>query len=110
MKSFIKLGSNCFIRTFDFCLFCVFVINQYVIPWLKVKIGNDKYDELVKKIKDLMTVAEQHFGQKTGESKKQWVIDELKRAGLKFDEELVGNLIDGFTAVLTSEGVINQNK
>ena len=88
----------------------IFVIKQYLIPWLKIKIGNDKYDELVKKIKDLMVVAEQHFGEKTGMSKKQWVIDELKNAGLEFDEEMVSNLIDGFPSVLTAEGVINQNK
>lgn len=88
----------------------IFVVKQYLIPWLKVKIGNDKYDELVKKIKDLMIVAEQHFGEKTGVSKKQWVIDELKKAGLQFNEEMVGNLIDGFTSVLTTEGIINQNK
>lgn len=88
----------------------IFVVKQYLIPWLKVKIGNDQYDELVKKIKDLMIVAEQHFGEKTGVSKKQWVIDELKKAGLQFNEEMVGNLIDGFTSVLTTEGIINQNK
>ena len=88
----------------------IFVVKQYLIPWLKVKIGNDKYDELVKKIKDFMIVAEQHFGEKTGASKKQWVIDELKNAGLNFNEEMAGNLIDGFTSVLTAEGVINQNK
>ena len=57
-----------------------------------------------------MVVAEQHFGEKTGMSKKQWVIDELENAGLEFDEEMVSNLIDGFTSVLTAEGVINQNK
>ena len=88
----------------------IFVVKQYLIPWLKIKIGNDKYDELVKKIKDLMVAAEQRFGEKTGLSKKQWVIKELKNAGLNFDEEMVGNLIDGFTSVLTADGVINQDK
>ena len=88
----------------------IFVVKQYLIPWLKIKIGNEKYDELVKKIKDLMVVAEQHFGEKTGASKKQWVIDELTNAGIKFDVEAVSNLIDGFTSVLTAEGIINKNK
>lgn len=88
----------------------IFVVKQYLIPWLKIKIGNEKYDELVKKTKDLMAVAEQHFGQKTGASKKQWVIDELQSAGIKFDVAIVSNLIDGFTSVLTAEGIINQNK
>ncbi len=88
----------------------LFVVKQYLIPWLKVKIGNDKYDELVKKIKDLMVVAEQRYGPKTGADKKVWVIGELKKLGLNFNEEMVGNLIDGFTRVLTAEGVINENK
>ena len=88
----------------------IFVVKQYLIPWLQIKIGNEQYDALVKKSKDLMIVAERHFGEKAGVSKKQWVIDELKKAGLEFDEEMVGNLIDGFTSVLTAEGKINQNK
>jgi hypothetical protein len=88
----------------------LFVVKKYLIPWLKVKIGNDEYDELVKKIKDLMSVAEQHYGPKTGADKKAWVISEIKKLGLKFDEEMVGNLIDGFTGVLTAEGIINKNK
>ena len=88
----------------------LFVVKQYLIPWLKVKIGNEKYDELVKKIKDLMSVAEQHYGSNTGAEKKAWVISEINKLGLNFNEEMVGNLIDGFTNVLTAEGIINKGE
>ena len=40
--------------------------------------------------------------------KKQWVIDELKKLGFEFDEEMVGNFIDGFCSVMTADGVINR--
>lgn len=85
----------------------IFVIEKYIKPWLKIKIGNEEYDRLVEHIKHQMTVAEQQFGPKTGEEKKQFVIDELKKMGLEFDEKMVSNLVDGFTSVLTAEGVIN---
>lgn len=88
----------------------LFVGNQYLIPFLRVKIGNEQYDELVKKIKDLMVIAEQHFGPKTGAEKKQFVIDELKKMGVKFDEAFVRNMIDGFMVVLENQNLVNTNK
>ena len=88
----------------------LFVGYQYLIPWMKLKIGNEKYEELVKKVQDLMLVAEQHFGPKTGAEKKQFVIDELKKMGIKFDEVFVSNMIDGFMVVLENQNLINTNK
>ena len=88
----------------------LFVGYQYLIPFLKAKIGNEQYDELVKKVKDLMLIAERHFGPKTGAEKKQWVIDELKKMGIKFDEDFVRNMIDGFMVVLENQKLINTNK
>lgn len=88
----------------------LFVGYQYLIPFLKAKIGNEQYDELVKKIQDLMLIAEQHFGPKTGVEKKQFVIDELKKMGIKFDESFVSNMIDGFMVVLENKNLINTNK
>ena len=88
----------------------LFVGKQYLIPFLRVKIGNEQYDELVKKIQDLMLIAEQHYGPKTGVEKKQFVIDELKKMGVKFDEAFVSNMIDGFMVVLENQKLINTNK
>lgn len=88
----------------------LFVGYQYLIPFLKAKIGNEQYDELEKKVKDLMLIAERHFGPKTGAEKKQWVINELKKMGVKFDEAFVSNLIDGFMVVLENQKLINTNK
>ena len=88
----------------------LFVGYQYLIPFLKAKIGNEQYDELVKKVHDLMLIAEQHFGPKNGVEKKQFVIDELKKIGVKFDEVFVSNMIDGFMVVLENQNLINVNK
>lgn len=88
----------------------LFVGKQYLIPFLRVKIGNEQYDELVKKVQDLMLIAEKMYGPKTGAEKKQFVIDELKKMGIKFDEVFVSNMIDGFMVVLENENLINTNK
>jgi len=88
----------------------LFVGSKYLVPFLKAKIGNEQYDELVKKIKDLMIIAEKHYGPKTGAEKKQFVIDELNKMGIKFDEVFVSNMIDGFMVVLENQNLINVNK
>ena len=88
----------------------LFVGKKYLIPFLKVKIGNEQYDELVKKVQDLMLIAEQHYGPKTGAQKKQFVIDELKKMGVEFDEVLVSNMIDGFMIVLEAQNLVNASK
>lgn len=88
----------------------LFVGKKYLIPFLKVKIGNEQYDELVTKVYDLMVIAEQRFGPKTGAEKKQFVIDELKKMGVEFDETFVSNMIDGFMVVLENQNLVNTNK
>ena len=86
----------------------LFVSYQYLIPFLKAKIGNEQYLELEANIKTLIAAVENKFGPGEGALKKQWVIDELKRLGFEFDEEMVGNFIDGFCSVMTADGVINR--
>jgi hypothetical protein len=88
----------------------LFVGYQYLIPFLKAKIGNEQYDELVNKIQDLMLIAEKMYGPKTGAEKKQFVIDELKKMGVQFDEAFVSNMIDGFMVVLENQNLINVDK
>lgn len=88
----------------------LFVSKQYLIPFLRVKIGSEQYDELVRKIQDLMLVAERMYGPKTGAEKKQFVIDELQKMSIKFDKVFVSNMIDGFMVVLENQNLINVNK
>lgn len=88
----------------------LFVSKQYLIPFLRVKIGNEQYDALVRKIQDLMLVAEKMYGPKTGADKKQFVIDELQKMGIRFDEGFVSNMIDGFMVVLENQNLINVDK
>ena len=85
----------------------IFVLNKYVIPWFEVTIGNKEYEKLCIRIKDLMAVAEEQFGPQTGAEKKEFVIEELRKLGITFNENYVRSLIDGFTSVLTAEGILN---
>jgi hypothetical protein len=86
----------------------LFIGYQYVIPYLKAKIGNEQYLELETNIKTLIAAVEDKYGPGEGALKKQWVINELKRLGFEFDEEVVSNFIDGFCSVMTADGVINR--
>lgn len=86
----------------------LFVGKQYLIPFLKVKIGNEQYLELETNIKTLIAAVENKYGPGEGALKKQWVINELKKLGFEFDEEMVSNFIDGFCGVMTADGVINR--
>lgn len=86
----------------------IFVFEKHIIPWLKLKVGNEKYAELKEKIIDLMIIVEKYFGPKTGLEKKEWVLSELKRLGVEFDPGMANALIDGITTVLTQEGYINK--
>lgn len=88
----------------------IFVVKKYLIPWFKVTIGNKEYEKLCVLIKDLMAVAEEQFGPQTGAEKKEFVIKELKKLDIDFNERFVRSLIDGFTSVLTAEGILNAKK
>lgn len=91
----------------------IWAVKQYLIPFLKEKLGLDAYTALTTKIKDLMASAESNpdfIGSGHGSDKKEWVIAQLKALGVNFNEDYVRNLINGFTNELTAQGVINQKK
>lgn len=86
----------------------LFIGKQYIIPFLKVKIGNEQYLELEANIKTLIAAVEDKYGPGEGVLKKQWVMNELRKLGFEFDEEMVSNFIDGFCGVMTADGIINR--
>ena len=49
------------------------LISAYVIPWLKNKIGEDKYNQIIAYCEKCVRAAEQIFTEEEREQKKQYV-------------------------------------
>lgn len=73
-----------------------FIITVVVIPFIKSKINENKYEALKKWVKVAVMAAEQLFGSKTGQQKKDYVVAFLLSKGIVFD-------VDEVTALIESE-------
>lgn len=83
-------------------LVIIAVIGAYVVPWLKEK-------KLYELVKHLMASAEAKFSDSgMGILKKDWVFEQLDNMNIKYDKNIVGKLIDGFTLELTAAGILNR--
>ncbi len=59
-------------------LLTVFVVTCYLIPWIRVKIGQDKLAEITKWANAAVLMAQQVYAAKTGAERKAIVVDLLK--------------------------------
>ena len=66
-----------------------------------------KLDNLNMYLRVLMSAAETYFGSQMGQEKKQFVLDELKRNGIYFDEETVQDALEAMWRELCAEGILN---
>ncbi|MBQ6600898.1 MAG: holin [Clostridia bacterium] len=72
------------------------VISAFLIPYLKTQLSENKRAKLKFWLKVAVEAAEQLFGSKTGQQKKEYVVSFLLSKGLVFD-------IDEVTALIESE-------
>ena len=72
------------------------VITTFLIPMLKQKLSNDKRDKLIFWVRTAVKAAEQIYGSKTGQQKKDYVVAFLLSKGIVID-------IDEVTALIESE-------
>lgn len=89
----------------------IWAIKTYLVPWLTVKLGAEKYADLKAKIKDLMAAAEvvyDKIGQ--GKEKSDWVVEQIGKLGLKVSEDTIRNLISGLMIPLENANVVNRNR
>lgn len=86
------------------------VITGLLIPWIRNKCKESKLDNLNMYLKVLMSAAETYFGSEMGQQKKQFVLDELKRNGIYFDEETVQDALEAMWRQLTAEGILNSGE
>lgn len=71
------------------------VCTTFVIPYIKAKIGDEKFAELQKWVKIGVQAAEMIFKESgMGTVKKEYVIEFLKQKGYTLDTETISNLIE----------------
>lgn len=72
------------------------LITTFLIPMLRQKLSDDKKDKLIFWVKTAVKAAEQIYGSKTGQQKKDYVVAFLLSKGIVID-------IDEVTALIESE-------
>lgn len=72
------------------------VISAFLIPYIKNQLSENKRSQLIFWVKTAVEAAEQLFGSKTGQQKKEYVVSFLLSKGIVVD-------IDEVTALIESE-------
>lgn len=81
------------------------VVTVFLVPWLKQKAGEAKWNELMRVVEIAVTAAEEYFGAGKGADKFNYVVELLEKQGYSFDDVEVRALIDS-----TVWELINQYK
>ena len=86
----------------------IIVISRYLVPWIRAKLGNEKFDRVVQEISVLVTAVQQMFPQYTGEQKLEFVTEKitefLNKQHINFTEEQVRLLIESAVKQMKIEG------
>ena len=76
-------------------------ITTFIIPILKKKLSAEKLDELKRWVGIAVNAAEQLYGSKTGQQKKEYVLSFLLDKGIVFDAAEVVAMIEAEVYKLT---------
>lgn len=79
------------------------LITTFLIPLLKKKLSAEKLEELKKWVGIAVNAAEQLYGSKTGQQKKDYVVSFLLSKGIVFDMNEVETLIEAEVYKLTAQ-------
>ena len=77
------------------------LITTFLIPFLKKKLSAERLEELKKWVSIAVKAAEQLYGSKTGQQKKEYVVAFLLSKGIVFDVDEVNALIESEVYKLT---------
>lgn len=81
------------------------VLTGIIIPYVKQRIGEEKIENLKKWVSVGVKAAEQIYGSKTGQEKKEYVVSFLESKGITFDIGEVSALIESEVYKLTNKGI-----
>lgn len=79
------------------------IITAFVIPVLKQKLSAEKREKLLFWVQTAINAAEQIYGSKTGEQKKDYVVSFLLSKGIVFDIDEVNAIIESEVYKLTQQ-------
>ena len=83
------------------------VLTSVFMPYVKTKISGDKLSNIYTLVKIAVNAAEQLYGSKMGEQKKQYVVEYLAEKGIYVDVNLVASefnaMIESAVYELTKE-------
>ncbi len=79
------------------------LITTFLIPLLKKKLSAENLEELKKWVSIAVNAAEQLYGSKTGQQKKEYVLSFLMEKGIVFDAAEVATMIEAEVYKLTNE-------
>ena len=79
------------------------LITTFLIPFLKKKLSAEKLEELKKWVGIAVNAAEQLYGSKTGQQKKEYVLSFLTEKGIVFDAAEVVAMIEAEVYKLTAQ-------
>ena len=77
------------------------LITTFLIPFIKKKLTAEKTEELKKWVGIAVKAAEQLYGSKTGQQKKEYVLKFLLEKGVVFDASEVAAMIEAEVYKLT---------
>ena len=80
-----------------------FIITGYLIPILKQRLSAEKRAKLLEYVRIGVTAAEQIYGSKAGQEKKDYVVNFLKSKGFTFDLNEVEAVIESEVYKLTQD-------
>ena len=81
------------------------LVTSFLIPYIKQKLSVEKYEDLKKWVNVGVKAAEQIYGSKTGQEKKEYVVSFLLSKGIVFDVDEVSALIESEVYKLTNKGI-----
>lgn len=70
------------------------LVTTFLIPYIKKKMSAEKFSELQRWVGIAVEAAEQIYGSKTGNQKKEYVVNFLLSKGIVFDTDSVNALIE----------------
>ena len=81
------------------------VLTGIVIPFIKQRIGEEKTENLKKWVSVGVKAAEQIYGSKTGQQKKEYVVSFLLSKGIVFNVDEVEAMIEAEVYKLTNKEI-----
>ena len=81
------------------------LVTSFLIPYIKQKLSVEKYEDLKKWVSIGVKAAEQIYGSKTAQEKKEYVVSFLKSKGITFNIDEVSALIESEVYKLTNKGI-----